>query len=368
MGLVRLWLVGTSVKQCANMRAMRSNTPNDARWRSADAWLERLGLSGSLTIASADASFRRYFRCSLDEPWVDRHAKLHERDESLILMDAPPEREDTALFEQVTNALGSTGLPVPTVFAADHDNGFLLLTDFGNRDLLQVLQAHPEQADAWYRQAAALLHELQNAPREVVDEFPPYDEARLRTEMQLFVDWLWRQHLALEWTDTHQEQWDALTGILVESALQQPVVAVHRDFHSRNLMVTAEHEIGVIDYQDAMAGPYTYDLVSLLRDCYVDWPLSQVTAWACSWLNASRVGQDVNETQRLRWFFLMGVQRQLKAAGIFARLSIRDGKHGYLPDIPRTLNYICAIADIYPELAWIAERIEVDCLPGLADD
>ena len=186
------------------MRAMSNNTANDERWQSAQAWLEQLELNGGLAVASADASFRRYFRCTWRQPWIDSHARRHEQGAHMILMDAPPLREDTALFERVTNALGSTGLPVPTVFAADHDNGFLLLTDFGNQDLLKLLEAHPEQADAWYQRAGSLLHELQHAPVDIVDTLPPYDEARLRTEMQLFVDWLWRQHLALEWTTTHQ--------------------------------------------------------------------------------------------------------------------------------------------------------------------
>ena len=282
-------------------------------------------------------------------------------------MDAPPPQEDVAVLVQVTEALATTGVPVPHVFAHDVEAGFALLTDFGSVDLLQPLTEFPQSVDIWYAEAGRLLHQMQKDPMDVAASLPPYSEERLRDEMQLFVDWFCDKHLSIEMTDRFAADWQSLTDTLVRNALQQPQELVHRDFHSRNLKVVEGRSLGVNDHQDAMTGPWTYDLASLLRDCYVEWPIERVRRWACDWMNTSTLGREVNETQRLRWFFLTGVQRQLKAAGIFARLAHRDGKSGYLPDIPRTLNYITAIADAYPELEWIARFIDERCLPGLSD-
>ncbi|MEL7310536.1 MAG: phosphotransferase [Pseudomonadota bacterium] len=350
------------------MRAMRSPTQTDDRFASARRWLDDIGLQGTVEVASADASFRRYFRCRLEQDWATQSGSTLRTGDTLVLMDAPPPQEDVGAFVRVTRQLASTGIPVPEVYAENLEQGFLLLTDFGRRDLMHTLNRSPHSVDDWYRRAGDLLHQMQADPVGIATELPPYDEARLRQEMQLFVDWLCEVHLKINWDDHLQQSWIELTDALVRNALQQPQVVVHRDFHCRNLMVVNGESLGVIDHQDAMFGPLTYDLVSLLRDCYIEWPLERVTQWACEWMNASGVAQSVNETQRLRWFFLTGVQRQLKAAGIFARLAHRDGKMGYLGDVPRTLGYIIAIGDAYPELRWIAEFIESRCLTGLLND
>lgn len=353
--------------QCATMRAMTLDPQTDSRLELARSWLIELGADAALEVASADASFRRYFRCRFNTDWTSPDGDRLAVGCTAILMDAPPDNEDAGQFVMVTRLLAETGLPVPQLFAVDAEQGFVLLTDFGSCDLLTELNAHPHTVGAWYQSAAKQLDRLHRAPAALREQLPPYGPPKLREEMALFRDWLWQQHLALAWESEHEAHWQRLTDALVMNAEQQPRVVVHRDFHSRNLMVVEQTSLGVIDYQDAMNGPWTYDLVSLLRDCYVEWPMREVRQWAASWLARGELGASVSEAQRLRWFFLMGVQRQLKAAGIFARLALRDGKRGYLADVPRTLGYIVAAARDYPELEWIAHQITDVCLPALSD-
>ena len=354
----------TSVMQCVTIRAMRSISDSDERLRLARSWLEAAGFGGELEVASADASFRRYFRLRVDR--APAHAQV-DTGASLILMDAPPANESVEQFTAVARRLLNWGLPVPEAHASDSEQGFLLLTDFGSTDLLQSLSASPADASYWYPTAASLLHVLQGAPAAEAETLPPYDTARLEFELSLFPDWLLRQHLSLTLDSQDERAWRRLCELLVANARQQPRVAVHRDFHSRNLMVRPDGSLGVIDFQDAMYGPLTYDLVSLLRDCYIAWPLERVLGWATDWFSDHPNCPPVSEAQLLRWFFLTGVQRQLKAAGIFARLAHRDGKWGYLPDVPRTLGYITAIADQFPELRWLGTLIDERVLPQLGN-
>lgn len=295
--------------------------------------------------ASSDASFRRYFR-------------VHHQGESLIVMDAPPAQEDTAAFIQVAELLVSQGLMAPRILAKDASQGFLLLTDLGDTPYLNVLT--DDTADGLYGDALQALRVMQKIDRSQLTNLPPYDHTLLMQEMQLFRDWYLPAHVvsqALSPQDLLQQE-QVLTAIfeqLAASALAQPVVFVHRDYHSRNLMQGERGHPGIIDFQDAVQGPVTYDLVSLLRDCYIRWPRERVERWALAYLRdaqqAGIVDDAVSETTWLRWFDWMGVQRHLKVAGIFVRLKLRDGKPAYLDDIPRTLDYVREVAGRYDELS-----------------
>ena len=360
---------GAAAPQAAARRPDTINDPaaqSDERLAALGAWLvEELGLAvESIAPASEDASFRRYFRVWLRDGATS--PLLPAQTHTAIVMDAPPDREDCGPFVQVAGDLESMGLPAPRVYARELDAGFLLLGDLGDRSLLAALRDAPGSADRYYAEAGAMLHRLQAAPAERLAALPPYDEALLRRELGLFRDWLCGTHLDLDWGSGDERAWRLLCDQLVRNALEQPAVYVHRDYHSRNLMVTADGGLAMIDFQDAVRGPVTYDLVSLLRDCYIGWPLARVRAWALDWFEASPACRGVDTESCLRWFFLTGVQRQLKAAGIFARLAHRDDKWHYLPDVPRTLGYILEIAPSFNELSWLAGLIEDRCLPGLA--
>lgn len=308
-------------------------------------WLSR-GLrlpTYDIAPASSDASFRRYFRIRFGA-------------ESRIVMDAPPDKEDCRPFVRLARALHAIGLNVPEILAEDLTQGFLLLSDLGSEQYLSSL--NEASVGRLYGDAMGALLTLQACgPQQ--DELPPYDEALLLREMELFRAWYLGRHLGLQLTASEQRLLDDAFRRLAQSALEQPKVAVHRDYHSRNLMV-APHNPGILDFQDAVYGPVTYDLVSLLRDCYIAWPRAQVEAWALGYQELaidSGILRGRDEERFLRWFDWMGVQRHLKATGIFARLAHRDGKPGYLKDIPRTLGYVRAVAGRYPELAGLGEII-----------
>ncbi len=315
-------------------------------------WLSEALALGNYEIApaSADASFRRYFRLVRDG-------------ESLIAMDAPPDREDSRPFVKVGTALFQAGLHVPQILEQDLEQGFLLLSDLGSRSYLDALSA--ESVERLYGDALGALAVMQACVP--ADGLPPYDEALLRQEMALFPDWFLTTHLGMELSTGEQRLLDGTFTLLVDSALAQPQLFVHRDYHSRNLMVCA-HNPGILDFQDAVRGPVTYDLVSLLRDCYIAWPRAQVEEWVQGYhdiaLDHGIIREPMSE-QFLRWFDLMGVQRHLKAIGIFARLNHRDGKPGYLNDIPRTLAYVEEVGGRYPELAGFAEFIRERVRPLL---
>ena len=320
------------------------------RTMSREQWLARVcPAAGPCVPASSDASFRSYHRVTAPCGTV-------------ILMDAPPAQEDSRPFVDVAGRLLACGVNVPRVLAADLDQGYLLLTDLGDTLYLDCLDA--DSADALYDDAIAALVAIQRDGR--ASGLPPYDEALLRREMALFTDWLLERHLGLDLAPVRADLAAAM-DTLVDSALAQPRVFVHRDYHSRNLMRTRENNPGILDFQDAVLGPITYDLVSLLRDCYVAWPAAHVDAWIELYRHrAVAAGLQVGDPDTFRrWFDLMGVQRHLKAAGIFARLYHRDGKDRYLPDIPRTWGYISALLDRCPELAPLARaarRLELDRL------
>jgi len=315
-------------------------------------WLNSLPQLGEFGFepASGDASFRRYFR-------------IQTEDRSYIAMDAPPDREDTGPFIQVAEAFEAIGLNVPHIHARDLAQGYLLLEDLGDRLYLDQLGA--ETVDRLYADALGALLTIQACgPREGL---PDYDRSLLMREMELFREWLLGQQLGVELSAVEHHMLDRTFELLADSALEQPRVCVHRDYHSRNLMVTT-HNPGILDFQDAVLGPVTYDLVSLLRDCYIRWPQAQVENWVLGYYELavqSGVLREEHEDRFLRWFDLMGVQRHLKASGIFARLNQRDGKPGYLKDIPRTLGYITQLTPAYPELSDLGKILQERVLPRL---
>lgn len=305
----------------------------------------------NMTPASGDASFRHYWRLALDG-------------QTLIAMDAPPEVEDTERFVRIAGDWRALGLRTPAIHARDAGQGFVLLEDFGRRHYLDALDA--ANADRLYGDALGALAIIQAcAP---TADLPAYDAPFLRRELDLFRHWLVERYLGLTLSSDEEADLEEGLALLIASALEQPQVCVHRDFHSRNLMITASPSPGILDFQDAVAGPVTYDLVSLLRDCYIAWPRARVEEWAWGYYGLavqSGILRPEQEADFPRWFDLMGVQRHLKASGIFARLLVRDGKPGYLEDIPRTLNYVLEVAPAYAPLRGLAELIAGRVLPAL---
>ena len=288
-----------------------------------------------LEVVSGDASFRRYFRARTAGG-------------QFIAVDAPPDKEDSAPFVAIGQRWRAAGIKVPKILLADLELGFMLLEDFGDRMLLPTLEA---ESSSPYSAALATLLQLQQVKD---NELPPYDAEVLQREMGLFDEWFLSRCLGLDVKD-----WlpllDPVYAKLIERAEGQIQVPVQRDYHSRNLMLCADGSLGVIDYQDALFGPITYDLVPLLRDSYIDWPDEQVEDWVEEYRQQLlHAGFEMpHSSEFLKDFYLMGMQRQLKVVGIFCRLWLRDGKQGYLKDIPRTFNYLHRAAAKYPEFAQL---------------
>lgn len=307
-------------------------------------------LDFQISPASADASFRRYFRVT----GAALAGCFNGVRGSLIVMDAPPDKEDSHPFVAISSLLADAGLNVPQVFAKDLAQGFLLLSDLGTQAYLDAL--NEATVESLYADALDALLLMQRNASPSIAGLPAYDRTLLLNEMALFRDWYCLQYRESVFSDSQQTALDDVMFQLTESALAQPQVFVHRDYHSRNLMVTTENNPGILDFQDAVLGPVTYDLVSLLRDCYIDWPRQRVEQWALDYLHgvadAGLIAPASDETY-LRWFDWMGVQRHLKATGIFARLYLRDNKPGYLADIPRTLGYVRDVTARYPELSGL---------------
>ncbi|MCR2746262.1 aminoglycoside phosphotransferase family protein [Limnobacter parvus] len=309
----------------------------------------------TLQAASSDASFRRYFRVS------ESNAAR-----TLIVMDAPPEKEDVRPFVRVAELLRQGGANAPGVLAQNADEGFLLLQDFGNTTMLQGLHAQPTQTDAFYIRAIQDLVNMQaNTPTKGL---PAYGADKLLQEMNLFDEWYVGRHYGAELTDQERNWLDSIKGMLIQSALAEPQVFVHRDYHSRNLMLTSAAgdapQFGVLDFQDAVKGPLSYDLVSILRDAYIEWPEAQTLDWTVRYWEASRkAGLPICEDpgEFYRQFDFMGLQRHLKILGIFARLNHRDGKAQYLNDLPMVLRYVRLVAGRYiafKPLLLLLDRLE----------
>ncbi len=312
----------------------------------------------TLVPASADASFRRYFRLRADDgPGRD----------SLIVMDAPPPLEDVRPFVDVAGLIHAAGLHAPEVLECDVEQGFLLLTDLGGELYLDALrEAGPARADALMRDALRALVQWQLLLPTAA--LPPYGEALLARELALFPEWCVRREFGIEWTAAEQATWDRVCRLLIDSALAQPQVAVHRDWMPRNLMV-CDANPGILDFQDAVAGPLTYDLASLLRDAFISWEEEVELDWAVRWWQQARqagvpmvdahgndLGADFGEFWRaLEW---MGLQRHLKVLGIFCRLKHRDGKPAYAADLPRFFNYATKVALRYGPLRPLVRLLE----------
>lgn len=315
-------------------------------------WTEaQLNTAITIVPVAGDASFRRYFRChaqSLKQP--------------VILMDAPPEKEDSQPFLDCQQRFMAQGVAVPNILAHDLGIGGLLLEDLGDVSLLSQLDTKNSTGatNLYGKSLDALIALQRHVP---TDGLPVYDAERLQTEMDLFTDWYLGKHLSLSLNDAQRADLQRVYSQLIDSALAQPTVCVHRDYHSRNLMIDVQGDIRIIDFQDAVAGPLTYDAVSLLRDCYISWDDALVKQWLQTYYQTLIDAQLIDSQQAdwntfIRWFDWMGVQRHLKAAGIFARLNHRDGKSGYLDDIPRTLSYIQRICMQYKELKPLGELVQ----------
>ena len=317
-------------------------------------WVGQLKLAATrIEPASSDASFRRYFR-------VFRPAG------SLIVMDAPPGREDVRPYLAVSGLLQSLGAHVPEVHEADVDRGLVLLEDLGTRQYLPELTSLA-RAQSLYGAALAVLADIQAHGAQAARQLPPYDREVLQREMALMPEWFCTRHLGLELSPTERGTLAQAAEVLIESALAQPQVFVHRDYHSRNLMITAERSPGIIDFQDALRGPLGYDLASLLKDCYIGWPRPQVEEWVRGFGGLLRErGFDTDAAELLTGFDLIGVQRHLKVLGIFARLWYRDGKPGYLKDLPLTLQYVTDACARHPRLADLGRFLQLRAVPELA--
>ena len=297
----------------------------------------------TLVAASSDASFRRYFR------WEGGG-------HSFILMDAPPPQEDCRPFVQVAELLAGAGVNVPQVLAADLERGFLLLSDLGRQTYLDVIDT--DNADRLFADALQALLAFQQLP--LTAPLPQYDAALLRRELQLFPDWYLRHELGMQLEGEPLAAWQRICDLLVESALAQPQVLVHRDYMPRNLMHSLPNP-GVLDFQDAVYGPVTYDVTSLFKDAFLSWPEDRVQGWLEQYWHQARAAGIAVQTELddfLRASDLMGVQRHLKVIGIFARICHRDGKPKYLGDVPRFFAYIQAVLARRPELAELGLLLE----------
>jgi aminoglycoside/choline kinase family phosphotransferase len=311
------------------------------------AWTRAALDDSSLTLApaSSDASFRSYWR-------------THHAGRSWIVMDSPPAQEDPRPWLKIGQQLAAAGLHVPTVHAQDLEQGFLLIEDLGTRLYLNELNA--DNADALYGDAMDALLLMQT--HMAYGDLPPFDRDVLVRGLEVMPEWFLGRHL------NHTpacDEWDVLEAafnVIIHNALEQPHCFVHRDYHSRNLLVVEQNNPGVIDFQGALAGPITYDLASLLRDAYIVWPRERVETWVESYRQRLRhagvIGEDVDRKHFLRWFDLTGLHRHVRVLGQFYRLWYRDGKPGYLADVPRVYHYVVSVAQSYPELADFVALIE----------
>ena len=297
--------------------------------------------------ASSDASFRRYFRV------------IHKNGQHIV-MDAPPEKENTEPFIRIDKLFKASGVAVPEIYHQELAQGFLLLEDFGSTCLLDKLNNN--NALDFYSCAFNSLETLQTKTSITTSQLPLYDEVLLSQELSLFYDWFLEKYLNLSLPENIKQEFNS---VLISSAIEQPQVCVHRDFHSRNLMALNNNSLGVIDFQDAVIGPITYDLVSLLRDCYIAWPEQKVYQWMTLYFHkitqSGLVSDDIDTFRN--WFDLMGLQRHLKAIGIFSRLHLRDNKSSYLKDIPRTMAYVSKICSQHAELKDFNQYLTTTILP-----
>lgn len=327
------------------------NTEQDQRKTQLEQWVaEQVGQPVDGSPASADASFRRYFRFRVDG-------------RSLIGMDAPPPQEDCAPFVRIGQQLQQAGVHVPEILAQDLERGFLLLSDLGTQTWLHAISL--DNADDWFEHAMDQLLLIQQTP---ADQLPAYDEALLRRELALFPDWFLEKELNLTLSDSQQASWQRICDLLVAQALRQSKVFVHRDFMPRNLMVS-EPNPAVIDFQDAVYGPVSYDAICLFKDAFLSWPEDKVEQWLMRYWQKARdadIAVPADPAAFLLDCDLMGAHRHLKVIGIFARICHRDGKGHYLEDVPRFFRYLKTVIERRPELAELNELLNQVCPQHMA--
>ena len=307
--------------------------------------------SAVLVPVSDDASFRRYFR-------------FNKGGAGLVFVDAPPAKEDNQSFVKISSALCEAGLNCPEVKGCDYSLGYLAVTDLGDRLYLDELIDNPSAMPLLYEDAIRAI--LKFLP--ITCELPPYDEQKLKTEMGLFDEWFLEGQLGLKVNSAVAQMLEEVYECLANSALEQPTVFVHRDFHCRNLMVEAAANPGIIDFQDAVVGPVTYDLVSLYKDCYYRFDRNLVEQVVDDFRQQLvDLGLVESDVPIMRWFDLMGAQRHLKCLGIFSRLNLRDGKPGYLADIPLVVDYLLETSAIYAELESFHKWLLAEIIPRVSD-
>jgi aminoglycoside/choline kinase family phosphotransferase len=320
---------------------------NDARLAGLHKWVQSVFPCdpGAIVPLAGDASFRRYFRITSNG--VTR-----------VAVDAPPTNEKSDAFVGIAQAFAAQGIQVPAIIAADQKQGYMLLSDLG--DGLFSSHLSSTSVDPLYISAIDTLIKIQQTPQNAYP-FPQYDESLMLAECNLFSEWYLGQYLKLKLSPRDEAVLHSTFARIIEVAQEQPKVVVHRDYHSRNLLVLPDNQVGVLDFQDAVIGPITYDLVSLLKDCYVSWPNSNVVNWAHGYFEKARAAgivQDLTMPQFLRWFDWMGVQRHLKCIGIFARLYLRDNKSQFLADIPQIFDYILATSARHPKLNGLSKLLQ----------
>lgn len=313
----------------------------DTRFTSLNEWVTALFPHDIFSIVpvTGDASFRRYFRLKVQA-------------QSFVIMDAPPALENCKPFIAIATAFQESAVRFPAIIKSDLQQGFLLLTDFGDQQLLPLLE--DKTANDLYRTAIDTLFEMQRSSTMNHESLPHFDANQYWREFTIFHDWYLGKNLNVALSSDDEEGLKKTYQLLIDSADAQPHLFVHRDYHARNIMVCDDNALGILDFQDALWGPITYDLVSLLRDCYIAWSDSQVEVWVRYYydrLQQNKMIDDIDFSHFMRWFDWMGLQRHLKCLGIFSRLCYRDQKHGYLKDIPRVLQYAISVCDRYPELS-----------------
>lgn len=332
-----------------NLSSLIDREQQLAHWVAQQLPLSQATSDITLTPIASDAGFRRYFRFATPSRW--------------LAVDAPPQTEDSRQFVALACYLSQQGVATPRILAADEEQGFLLVEDFGDELLHRHLNSN--SAAALYSQAFATLIKLQSCPDHSA-LIPRYDRALLHRELLLFNEWFCTALLGYTLAPSESAMLSSLFKNLEESALQQPQTLVHRDYHSRNLLLRSTSDLGVIDFQGALWGPCTYDLASLLRDCYVRFPAALVAQWARQYhQQAVTAGllKDVDQEEFLRWFDWIGLQRHIKVLGIFARLHLRDGKDHYLNDLPLVIRYVLEVAEAYPPLQVFAQWFKAKLLP-----
>lgn len=308
--------------------------------------------SYNLVPIAGDASFRTFYR-------------LLNKGQSYIVIDAPPDKENSAPFISLAHIFRRQGIKVPDVITYDQEKGFILVTDFGSTMYLQALTE--SNAATLYHMALQELLKFQTHELLTQYAFSYFDKVKLQYEMSLFTEWFLENKLEINLTNSEKQIFENLVQMFNDIVLEQPQVVIHRDYHSRNLMLLQEKDVGILDFQDACIGPLLYDVVSLLKDCYISWPSSLIYSILQNYYGEIKAKNillsKISYTQFMKWFDIMGVQRHMKAIGIFARLSVRDGKHAYLQDIPRVLNYISNVIGHYPEFdtfhKWFLNKLSI---------